>query len=69
MDASSVSFMFKAESSSTVIIQQSNQNKKELPSQLWSLQINPVNFPVLITEMGNALGHCCFSESAALGID
>lgn len=69
MDSSSISFLFKSESSPTVIAQWSNQNKKELPSQLWSLQINPVNFPVQITEAGNALCHCGFSESAALGID
>lgn len=68
MDASSISFMFRFKSSFTVIIQQSNQNKKELSSLLWVLQINPVNFPVQITEMDGALCHCCFSESAALGI-
>lgn len=56
MDASSTSFMFNPESSSTVIIQQSNQNKKELPSQLWSLQINPGQ----IIEMGNACATAAF---------
>lgn len=68
MDASSISFMFKPENSFTVIIQQSNQTKKELSSLLWVLQINPVNFLVQVTEMDSALGHCYFSESAALGI-
>lgn len=54
MDASSISFMFKLESSFTVITQHTNQNKKELSSLLWVLQINPVDFLVQVSEMDSA---------------